>query len=112
MPPEAGFFDSMVKAFGWPGAILVLVIIGVWRAWKFVMPWAEKMFQAYISRQQVISASQKELADKTMVLSQQSIDLSKQSISIQQTVAKSVESIPAAIERLLRAVPSQDPPKK
>lgn len=95
----------MVKAFGWPGAILVVIIIGVWRAWKFVVPWAEKMFQAYIDRQQQIAASQKELAQK-------SIELSQQSITIQQTVAQSVEAIPAAIERLLRAVPSQDPATK
>ena len=100
-------FNSLVQAFGWPGAILMLLFGGMWRVWSFAKPWLIKVAEAYIFRQKEVAQSQKDLASQIVQQGKKSLELSERSIQIQESVAKSVETIPDAIERLFRAHPSK-----
>lgn len=100
MPPD---FTTLLNTYGWPTAILIILCYAIRKVWLWAKPFIESMFQAYIARQKEISQSMKDLAN-------QSIELSKKTISIQESVQKSVESIPGAIEKLLRATTTQTSP--
>jgi len=41
--------ESAIKTFGWPGALLIGVVLGAWRIWVFLKPYISRIFEGHIS---------------------------------------------------------------
>jgi len=94
--------SSLIKDFGWPGAILIAGLLGAWKIVKMLIrwgkPWLEKMATSWIERNKQAADAHTRLVDKT-------IEIQEAGIEIQKANKEAIEQLPKLIERLLRAKP-------
>lgn len=91
----AADISSMIKDFGWPGAILILLAIGAWRVWVKIVPILERMGSAWVTRQQEMAVHSKTLADKT-------VELADKTMEIQTSNQKAIEALPVVLQDMLQ----------
>lgn len=88
---------TWIERLGLPLAILVAIVLSVFftirRLWSWFQPHLDKLIEAHVRRQESISASMKQLVDKT--------------IEIQQTNSESLSSINRKLPEACKWKPSR-----
>lgn len=93
-PPDSDWLLWLDK-LGWPLAILIIFVVGVFFGLRRITNWAlphiDRMIEAHVKRQESVAQSMKDLADKT--------------IEIQQANAASIKTMTSAVQNACKWTP-------
>src|SRR6476659_2631393 len=75
VPSEVtGWLESIFKNFGPTGGVLAILAYSLRKFCTWLMPHAERLFEAYIERQRSVAASLEKLTDKSIEIQQKNAD--------------------------------------